>query len=95
MNGRPFEHDRWNDPIPDLEAMISATECTGLIPAQTEDLAQGATPGDLESIRHMTPPEAKKKKAPSRWFSPQAPGRKPGRFFMARIQPSRHRPFRF
>ena len=52
MNGRPFAHDRWNDPIPDLEEMISATECTGFIPAQDPDAMLSIPPWPPEGVRH-------------------------------------------
>lgn len=62
MNGRPFEHDRWNDPIPDMKALASATECTGLVPAQIQDIAQCAAPSEPENIHRIKPPEEDPKK---------------------------------
>lgn len=62
MNGRPFAHDRWNDPFPDMENLASATECTGLMPAKIPETAQGVTLSDLENIHRIKPSEEDKGK---------------------------------
>ena len=43
------------DPIFDVETVVSATECTGLLPAQIQSAEEGADISSLESIHPIQP----------------------------------------
>ena len=59
MMKKPLRHDRKNDPFFDLEQAASASECTGLMPAQIQTGAQGEDLSALQGIHRIKPPKEK------------------------------------
>ncbi len=58
MSQRRKETPRKNlsrDPIFDIEQVASATECTGILPAQIETAEQGESISRLQSIHTIAP----------------------------------------
>lgn len=55
MSDPKKRQDPLPDPIFDVEQVASATECTGLMPAQIQSAEQGESLSKLESIHRIHP----------------------------------------
>ena len=60
MSGPKKRQEPLPDPFFDVEQVASATECTGLMPAQIQDAEQGEDLSRLESIHRIRPAHSKK-----------------------------------
>ena len=59
MSKKHLHHDRHNDPFCGLAHTVSASECTGLMPAQIHTEEQGEALASLQDIFPI-PPQKKK-----------------------------------
>ena len=59
MSKKHLRHGRGNDAFNDAEQVVSATECTGLMPAQIETGEQGEQLASLQNIPPIQPLEKK------------------------------------
>ena len=55
MSGPKNRRESPPDPLFDVEQVASATECTGLMPAQIQSDEQGEALSELESIHRIHP----------------------------------------
>lgn len=55
MSRKRLHHDRHNDPFCDREHTVSASECTGLMPAQIQTEEQGDALASLQDIFPIQP----------------------------------------
>lgn len=59
MSKKRLRHTSGNDAFSDTEQVVSATECTGLMPAQIETGEQGEQLASLQNIPPIRPMEKK------------------------------------